>query len=70
MYSEPPQRMEVSEELYTLAALCARELPVAQKEQGAAWTPAGVQLRWGKWCGCPQAAESKKKQNGQKNKFV
>jgi hypothetical protein len=53
----------VSEKPYTLAALCARELPVEQIEQGAAWTPAGVQLGWGNWCGCPKAAESKEKQN-------
>jgi len=37
MYYDLLQRMEVIEELYTLAVLCAGELPVAQTEQGAGY---------------------------------
>jgi hypothetical protein len=58
--------MKASEKLYTLAALCAGELSVANTEQGAAWTPAGVQLG-GVSDVAAQAAESKVRQNGQKN---
>jgi len=67
--SEPPQRTKVSEKPYTLAALCARELPVEQIEQGAAWTPAGVQLGWGIGVDVPRRQNPRRSKMQQKNEF-
>lgn len=42
MHSKPLHRMEVSEKLQVLAALCTREGPAVHPEQEAGLTPAGV----------------------------
>jgi len=70
MRSEPPQRAEVSEKLDTLAALCARELPVSQTELVAACTLEGVQQGWGKWCGYPRQQNPSRSKMRQKNEFL